>query len=160
MRRIASSARADRSGRTLRDGRAEHRRGEAGFTLIELMIVVAIIGILASVAIPRYQNHIVKSRQVEATQTLAAVYTNELAYFSVNNTYGGSEAAIELVVDGTRLYGPVAFTNVTNSTYTATIQANLDDDATIDEWVLTESDKLPTHTCDDARNLDNLGAPC
>jgi len=131
-----------------------------GFTLIELMIVVAIIGILAAIAIPQYQNYIVKSRQVEATQTLAAVYTNELAYFGINNSYGGSEAAIELIIDGTRLYAPVVFTNVTNSTYTATITADLDNDATIDTWVLTESDKLPVHTCDDARNRDNLGAAC
>ena len=135
-------------------------RAQAGFTLIELMIVVAIIGVLAAIAIPQYQNYIVKSRQVEATQTLAAVYTNELAYFGVNNAYGGSEAAIELIVDGTRRYAPVVFTNVTNSTYTATIRANLDNDASVDEWVLTESDKLPVHTCDDARNKDNLGAPC
>jgi len=140
--------------------RAAGRDDQAGFTLIELMIVVAIIGILASIAIPKYQNHIVKSRQAEATQTLAAVYTNQLQYFSENNTYGGSEAAIQLVIEGNRRYAPVVFTNVGVGTYTATITANLDADATIDEWVLTESNKLPTHTCDDARNLDDTGNPC
>jgi prepilin-type N-terminal cleavage/methylation domain-containing protein len=133
---------------------------QAGFTLIELMIVVAIIGILASVAIPRYQNHIVKARQAEATQTLGAVYTNQLQYYSVNNTYGNSEAAIELVIEGNRRYAPVVFTNVTASTYTATIQANLDDDATVDEWVMVQGNKVPTHTCDDASNRDDSGNPC
>ena len=133
---------------------------QAGFTLIELMIVVAIIGVLAAVAIPLYTAHIVKSKQAEAATTLGAVYTNQVIYFSENGTYADNEAALGLSMNGRQLYSAVAFTNVTDSTYTATITANLDDDGTIDEWVLTESDKAPTHTCNDANNLDDGNNPC
>src|SRR5512145_2002009 len=63
-------------------------RGKKGFTLIELMIVVAIIGILAAIAIPNFLKFQAKSKQSEAKTNLKAVFTAETAYFGENNTYG------------------------------------------------------------------------
>ena len=63
-------------------------RGKKGFTLIELMIVVAIIGILAAIAIPNFLKFQAKSKQSEAKANLGAIYTGQISYFGDANTFG------------------------------------------------------------------------
>ena len=58
-----------------------------GFTLIELMIVVAIIGILAAIAIPNFLRFQLRSKTGEAKANLAAIRTAEEGYFSEYSTY-------------------------------------------------------------------------
>jgi type IV pilus assembly protein PilA len=67
-------------------------KSKKGFTLIELMIVVAIIGILAAIAIPNFLKFQAKSKQSEAKTNLKGVYTAETAYFGENNDYAGFDA--------------------------------------------------------------------
>jgi type IV pilus assembly protein PilA len=62
-------------------------KNRKGFTLIELMIVVAIIGILAAIAIPNFLKFQAKSKQSEAKTNLKAIYTAETGYYGENNTY-------------------------------------------------------------------------
>jgi len=63
-------------------------RNKKGFTLIELMIVVAIIGILAAIAIPNFLKFQAKSKQSEAKTNLKAIFTAETSYFGEENTFG------------------------------------------------------------------------
>jgi type IV pilus assembly protein PilA len=63
-------------------------KGKKGFTLIELMIVVAIIGILAAIAIPNFLKFQAKSKMSEAKTNLGAIYTGQLSFFGEQNSYG------------------------------------------------------------------------
>ncbi len=62
---------------------------QKGFTLLELMIVVAVIGILASIASPAYTNYVKKGKVAEATSNLADLRIKAEQYFQDNRTYAG-----------------------------------------------------------------------
>lgn len=71
---------------TIYANRAPARQAR-GFTLIELMIVVVIIGVMAAIALPNYMEHIRKGRRVDAKTALLDVAAREEKYFAINNQY-------------------------------------------------------------------------
>ncbi len=80
------------------------RKGAKGFTLIELMIVVAIIGILAAIAIPNFLKFQAKAKQSEAKTNLGAVFTAQTSYFSEVGQYGDTFAKINWAPSGATRY--------------------------------------------------------
>jgi len=66
--------------------RMRHGRSR-GFTLIELMIVVAIVAILTTIAYPNYRDYVIRGQLTDATQGLSAVRANMERYFQDNRTY-------------------------------------------------------------------------
>jgi type IV pilus assembly protein PilA len=70
------------------------KKSQSGFTLVELMIVVAIVGILAAVAIPNYLKYQAKARQSEAKIALAGIFTAQKSVFA---EYGVHYACLPIV---------------------------------------------------------------
>lgn len=140
-------------------------KGQKGFTLIELMIVVAIIGILAAIAIPNFMQYQAKSKQSEAKTNLGGIYTSEVAYFGENNAYSNNFPAIgfQVASTGTQRYtftlgGPAltsasavassctTYTGANVGTsppgWTALATGNIDGDATCDTWTMDDTKYL------------------
>ncbi|WP_367987321.1 prepilin-type N-terminal cleavage/methylation domain-containing protein [Vibrio sp. NTOU-M3] len=69
-------------------------RKQKGFTLIELMIVVAVIGVLAAIAIPQYQKYVEKGALGSALATATALKTNYEDYLAISGAAPSTSAAI------------------------------------------------------------------
>lgn len=137
---------------------SKFHKSNKGFTLIELMIVVVIIGILAALAIPRFMRSTTKAKQSEAKQLLKQIYTMQRAYrqefnsYACNGVTASAAAPATLAVIGVDIGSTARYTFVmtaTVNTFSCQATADLDDDATIDTWTIDQNGAL-TNTINDA----------
>lgn len=140
----------------------DSKRGQRGFTLIELMIVVAVLGLIAAIAVPNYIRYMSKSRQSEARVNLSAIFVSEVSYFGEFSQFGAFNQTGWTVAATTNRYAyrvgagatvgqdlippgigadpgdntiiPAGIAGAPSPGFTATATANLDGDAFIDQW--------------------------
>jgi prepilin-type N-terminal cleavage/methylation domain-containing protein len=133
-------------------------RKNQGFTLIELMIVVVIIGILAALAMPRFMSVSTKTKQSEAKLILKQIYVNQRTYRQQGSGYfipaGPASAAnpdafstiwVSIPAPSIYTYTIVATTNTFTATATSGI---LDDDVAVDVWTIDNFNNLVCVTDD------------
>ena len=98
------------------------KRANQGFTLIEILIVIVIIGILASVALPAYQDSIKKSKRADAKGALLSLANAMERYFTTNGTYTDADAATifsdQVPVDGGTAYYTLSIPDNDGTSYT------------------------------------------
>ena len=127
-----------------------------GFTLMELITVMSVIGVLSAIAIPTFLGLQAKAKQSEAKSSLSSIYTLEIVYMNINDTYGDfkeigwgmeGQARYTYKMGSNRINGivPVADVDFQTTTtgynsngFTCAAAANIDGDPVSDEWSMND----------------------
>ena len=120
------------------------RKRYHGFSLMEVMIVVVIIGILAALAYPNLEKYLKRARQTEAKTNLSAIYTAQKIYFTLHQSYTKDINELDLsLAQGLYTY---TIQEASTSTFKAQAEGNFDD--ALDTWTI-EQEKNLLNTIDD-----------
>ena len=122
------------------------KKNKKGFSLIELMIIVFIIGILGSIAIPLYSGYRKKAITVEAKTNLIALYKFEIHYFSDNDKFTSDLNALGFQTESNKYYNYSVVND--GKSFTATAAGNIDNDSSQDVWTIDDKQALVHQTED------------
>lgn len=127
---------------------------ESGFSLIELLIVLVIVGILAGIAIPRYMSSTVKAKQTEAKELLHQIYLMQRSYFQNHDQYWIPASGTMASKDYPYAFDTLGVEIMSSARYEYTISGNqdvftasavarrLDDDPAVDHWEINQLGEL------------------
>jgi len=129
-----------------------HRK-KKGFTLVELLVVVAIIGVIAGLAIPRFMRSSSRAKQGEAQLILKQIYDMQRAYRQQHDAYYPTDGSTIVVQPGDAI-GSLDVEVMSSARYSYSVTATrtsfvanagskkatgLDDDPTLDAWSINQS---------------------
>jgi len=140
----------------MENSRTRHASSQLGFTLIELMIVVAIVAILSAIAYPSYERYVIKTKRSVAQSALLQVADRQQQFFMDNkqfaadltnlgfpaNPYVLNDDGASTVASDTQAVYSVSLSNVTATTWTATaapLQGQLSRDSYCGSLSLTQA---------------------
>lgn len=133
-----------------------------GFSLVEVMIVLAIIGILAALAVPSFQAYLARSKRGSAELALDGIRKAQAGYLSEYGNYSSDFSLLALTIDGFKLQGDGSLQGAQYNivldnpggpqTYQATATANVDNDAFLDVLVLNNTSNTWVIVSDDVTN--------
>jgi type IV pilus assembly protein PilA len=130
-------------------------KGQAGFSLVELMVVVGIIGLLAAIAVPQFSKFQARARQSESKALLASIFTGEKAFFAEWNAYTASMTNAGVGTTGNKLRyngGVAEGANVCTGTYPTGAPA----DGVVDVFAASNATSSGSATFD---NSGGMGTP-
>ena len=119
----------------------------SGFSLIDVMIVVVIIGILVALAFPNLDKYLKRARQTEAKINLSAIYTAQKIYYTIHQEYTDQITQLDITLDEDAIYG-YTFEELSKTAFKSQASANIDDDDALDIWTI-DQDKNLDHVNDD-----------
>ncbi len=135
----------------------------SGFTLVEILIVIVIIGILIGLATPKFMHAATKAKQVEAKQMLQQIYSLERSYRIENDEYWIPSDGAVASKEKPDAFAELGFELTSQTRYEYSISGdrdrfvaralarNLDDDETPDEWTIDQTGELKAISNDATR---------